>query len=337
MKKGVLLLNLGSPDSPEPGDVKRYLNEFLSDPYVIDIPYIFRMLLLKLFILPFRPQKSSEAYKKIWGPRGSPLVYHSEDLQLKVQKNLGPDYVVDLAMRYGKLSIQGALERLHAQELSSLVIIPLYPQYSYAATESSIVRCKKLLKKMGSQLPVRFLEYFYDHPDFIESVLEQGRAVLAKGNYDHVMFSFHGVPERQIRRCDQSSDHCLNLDSCCDKISAVNAKCYRAQCYQTARVLAKRLSLKDKDYTVAFQSRLGRTPWIRPYTDVLLKELADRSVRRIALFSPSFVADCLETLEEIEIRGRADFKNYGGEELTLVPSLNSSDTWARAVAELARS
>lgn len=337
MKKGVLLLNLGSPDSPEPNDVKSYLNEFLSDPYVIDIPYVFRMLLLKLFILPFRPKKSGEAYKKIWGPRGSPLVYHSQDLLEKVQKVLGPEYVVDLAMRYGTLSIKSALERLHSQELSSLVVIPLYPQYSFAATESSIVRCKKLLKKMKSQVPVRFMEYFYDQPDFIEAFLERGREVLAKGNYDHVMFSFHGVPERQIRRCDPSGDHCLNLESCCDKITAANRKCYRAQCFQTARVLAKRLSLKDKDYTVAFQSRLGRTPWIRPYTDVLLKELADRSVRRIALFSPSFVADCLETLEEIEIRGRADFKSYGGEELTLVPSLNSSDTWARAVAEWTRS
>ena len=337
MKKGVLLINLGSPQSPEEADVRSYLREFLSDPYVIDIPFIFRMMLLYFFILPFRPAKSAEAYKKIWTKRGSPLLFHSQDLAAKVQSILGSNYVVELGMRYGQPSLREALDRLHAQKLSSLVVIPLYPQYSYAATLSSLTRVKKLLAAMKSEVPVRYLESFYDQPDFIEAFLERGREVLARDNYDHVLFSFHGVPERQIRRCDASGDHCLNTVECCQKMVAANKQCYRAQCYETARILAKRLGLKEKGYTVGFQSRLGRTPWIRPYTDVLLKELADRSVRRIALFSPSFVADCLETLEEIEMRGRADFKSYGGEELTLVPSLNSSDAWAQAVAGWARS
>jgi len=334
MTKGILLINLGTPDSPEPQDVKNYLDEFLMDPYVIDVPSLFRWLLVKGIILRTRPKKSSEAYKKIWSERGSPLLFHSEDLVTKVQKILGSEYRVVLGMRYGKPSLETALKSLKDSKVSEISVLPLYPQYSLAATESSVQRVRILAEKLGITKLVKFFGAFYEHPAFIEAFRQVGAQSLKEDDYDFVLFSFHGVPERHVKKTDPSDSHCLATPHCCDKISSANQNCSRAQCYATARALAKGLGLSPEKYSVSFQSRLGVTPWIQPFTDVLYKELANKGVKNLLIFCPAFVADCLETLEEICIRGEQSFQSYGGKKLRLVPSLNSSEGWVKAVADI---
>jgi len=333
---GFLLVNLGTPDAATPAAVRRYLREFLSDPRVIDIHPVARKLLLELVILPVRPRKSAEAYAKVWTAEGSPLLTLSRALEAKVRAALGPGHLVELAMRYGSPSIPDALARLLAGGARRLVVAPLYPQYSSAATGSSVEAVFAALAGQHVVPPVSVLPPFHDDPGFVSAFAAVGAPVLAREKPDHVLFSFHGLPERHVKASDHSGRHCLRSASCCDALGEANRDCYRAQCFATARALAARLALAPGSWSVCFQSRLGRTPWIKPYTDLRLDELAREGKKRLCVFCPAFVADCLETLEEIGLRARAQFLAGGGESLALVPSLNASDAWVEALAKLLR-
>jgi len=331
---GLLLLNLGTPDSTSTADVRRYLREFLSDPRVIDIPAVARWALLNFVILPFRPKQSAAAYEKVWTERGSPLRFHGEDLAAKVRERLGPDVPVSLAMRYGKPSIDAALEELRLAGVDRLVVFPLFPQYSSAAWGSAVEKVYAELSGRWNVPTVHVVPPFYAEPSYLRGFAVVARRVIDDMEPDLVLMSFHGLPERHCTKSDDSGAHCFVKPDCCAAIVQANRNCYRAQCFASARGIAAELGLADDAYEVTFQSRLGRTPWIRPYTDIRLVELANEGVKRIAVLSPAFVADCLETLEELAIRNAADFRAAGGEELRLVPSLNSDDTWADAVVEL---
>jgi len=334
--QGVLLINLGTPDAPETGAVRRYLREFLSDPRVLDIGPVGRAALLYGVILPFRPQKSAEAYRKIWMPQGSPLLVHGNALRDRLQDALGPGWAVELGMRYRSPSLASAIEKLRARGARELTVVPLYPQYASSSTGSSLQEVYRLVGEAWNVPAVRVLPPFYDRPAFLDAFTDVGRPVLAEVRPDHVLFSFHGLPERQVRKSDPTGAHCLASADCCDVQVPANRWCYRAQCFFTARELARRLGLEAGNWTVTFQSRLGRTPWIRPYTDIVIPELAGKGLKRLAVFSPAFVADCLETLEEIGIRAKAQFLSLGGESLTLVPSLNAHPSWVRGLTQMIR-
>jgi len=335
--QGLLLVNLGTPDEPTAPAVRRYLRQFLSDPRVLDIHPVGRAALLNLVILPRRPGQSAAAYQKIWDPaRGSPLLFHSQDLTRLVGERLGASWRVELAMRYGSPSIESALEQLRAAGADDIVVLPLYPQYASSSTGSTLEEVYRIAGARWNTPAIAAVPPFYRQEAFIAAFAAVGRPVLERERPDHVLFSFHGLPERHMRKSDESGRHCLASDSCCDRVDGVNRNCYRAQCYATARALAAALALDQAGWSVSFQSRLGRTPWIRPYTDLVLDQLAARGVKRLAVYCPAFVADCLETLEEIGIRGREQFRAAGGDELFLIPSLNSSPLWVDAVVDLAR-
>ena len=334
---GLLLINLGTPDEPTTPAVRRYLRQFLSDPRVLDMNPVGRFFLLNLVILPTRPAKSAHAYRTIWdAQRGSPLLFHGKDLTAAVAERLGPTWRVELGMRYGNPSIASALAALRAAGCDRIVALPMFPQYASSSTGSAV---EELFAAAGLAWNVPWLDIvppFWDEPGFLDAFAEVGRPVLAEMAPDHVIFSFHGLPERQIKKSDDSSRHCLAASSCCDQVGDVNRNCYRAQCYATAHGIATRLGLAADRTTVSFQSRLGRIPWIQPYTDKVLEDLVRAGVKRLAVFCPAFVADCLETVEEIGVRARDDWRRLGGDELVLVPSLNASPRWAETVADLAR-
>lgn len=317
--------------------MRRYLREFLSDPRVIDIPALSRWLLLNAVILPTRPRASAAAYRKIWTSEGSPLLVHSRVLQRRVADALGPDYRVELGMRYGDPSLRHALGALHRADVAEIRVLPLFPQYAEAATGSVIARVQVLADASEDHVPVRMLGAFYDDPGFLSAWVDVARPELAEFRPDHVLFSYHGLPERQLRRTDPSGTFCFSDTSCCDAVGAANRHCYRAQCYAMTRSLVAPLGLPAKEHSTSFQSRLGRTPWIRPYTDERLEELASQGFRRLAVLCPTFVADCLETLEEIGIRASEQWIAAGGEALHLVPSLNAHPSWVSSVAEMLRS
>lgn len=326
-------MNLGTPDAPTPEAVGRYLREFLMDPWVIDIPWAFRWFLVNVLIVPRRKHASAALYQRVWTDRGSPLLFHTEDLAKAVQERL-PQAVVRYAMRYGNPSMASVLEDLRKEGVDSVDVAPLYPQYSLAASESSARHLREVLRRMRWDVPVRWVPPFYDDPGFLEAVLAVAKPVLDSKPHDAVLFSFHGLPERQVQRTDPMGAHCLKRDGCCDAIGQANRDCYRAQSFATARELAKRLVPAGKRWLVGFQSRLGNTPWIRPYSDHFYDELPKQGVRRLAVLSPSFVADCLETLEEIALRGAEQWKERGGEELFLVPCVNAAPAWADALVRL---
>lgn len=333
---GLLLVNLGTPQNPRPGDVRPYLREFLMDPRVIDLPAWRRWLLVNLLILPFRPKASGHAYAQIWTDEGSPLLVHSRALAAKVATRLGPSVQVELAMRYGQPAIGAALDRFCAHGVDRIVVFPLYPQYSSAATGSSI---EKVFAEAGRRWNTPYLHVippFYDHPAFIRACAEAARPVLDEIRPDRVFLSFHGLPERHVIQSDTTGAHCLERDDCCARIVEANRHCYRAQCLATARLLADALDVPTGDRVVCFQSRLGRTPWIRPYTDEVLVAQAKAGARRAVVLCPAFVADCLETLEEIGIRARNSWIESGGERLALAPAVNASDTWADALVTIVR-
>jgi ferrochelatase len=332
---GVLLVNLGTPEAPRPREVRRYLREFLGDPRVLDMPALARWLLLHLAILPFRPRRSAEAYAKIWTPRGSPLLSNGLDLRGAVARELGPDYAVVLGMRYGRPSLRDAADHFARADVARILALPLFPQYSEAATGSAVARLREELARIDSP-PVEVLPPFYSEPRFVAALSQLAAPRLAAFRPDHVLMSYHGLPERQLRRTDTSGSHCLARPDCCDAIGVANRSCYRAHCVATTRALAGALGLAPEEHSFAFQSRLGRTPWIRPYTDEVMPVLAGRGVRRLAVLCPSFVADCLETLEEIGIRARASWESLGGEALELIPCLNADPAWARAIADWMR-
>jgi len=335
-RNGALLLNLGTPDSPSVPDVRRYLREFLSDPRVIDIPALGRWLLLNLVILPFRPKQSAAAYAKIWTPEGSPLLLYSEALAEGVGEALGPDWVVALGMRYGQPTIASAVARLREADVSRLVVLPLFPQYSEAATGSAIAKLEDEMRRGDYAPPTATIPAFYDAPGFTRSAASAAEESLREFAADFVLFSYHGLPERHVLASDPSGAHCLASDACCASIAEGNRDCYRAQCFATTRAVAEILALEPDRHATAFQSRLGRTPWIQPFTDRILVELAERGIRRLAVICPSFTADCLETLEEIGIRAAEQWRDLCGGELKLIPAVNTRPDWIQAAAEMLR-
>jgi protoporphyrin/coproporphyrin ferrochelatase len=331
-----LLINLGTPDSPSVSDVRRYLREFLSDPRVIDIPAPARWLLLNAIILPFRPKKSAAAYKAVWMPEGSPLLVYERAFEQSVRAKLGARYVVELGMRYGSPSIAEAFEKIEAQDVEKIVVLPLFPQYASASTGSALERTLEIAKNRTAVPDLVTINAFYDHPEFIESFAAVARPHVEEMKPDHVLFSYHGIPERHVQATDPSGAHCLKKNDCCDAIGPANRNCYRAQCYATTRALAAKLGLSAEQHSVSFQSRLGRTPWIKPYTDLVLPELAKKNIKKVLVLCPAFVADCLETVEEIGIRAKEQWAELGGAELRLVPSLNAHERWVEGAAQMIR-
>ena len=332
MKTGVLIVNLGTPDSPATSDVRKYLSEFLNDPRVIDIHPIARMLLVNLIIVPFRSAKSAKLYKEIWREDGkSPLLHYSER-QLELFSNLlGDKYDVQMAMRYQSPSLDTILAHYKKQFYKKLIVLPMFPQYASASTGSVQEKVMKIVSKWEIVPEIEFISSFCDHPDFINAFAELGKKHNPQ-NYDHVLMSFHGLPERQIKKGD-CFDHCLK-DSCCDSYNDKNAFCYRAQCFQTARKLAEAMNLKKEEYTVCFQSRLGKDPWIKPYSDMVIKERAKKGDKKLLVFAPAFVSDCLETVYEISREYDDLFKEHGGEKIQLVESLNDSPKWIEAMKNI---
>lgn len=322
MKRGLLLINLGTPKAPNKPSVRQYLNEFLIDRRVIDLSRPLRHALVKGFILPFRTKKSTEAYKAIWLNEGSPLLVYSQELTAQVQKHLGQDYTVALGMRYGQPSIVAGLNKL--KDCHELIILPLYPQYSSAATGSAIEECLNLIAQQEVIPTIKVINHFYQQPAYIHAQAELIKSSLSLEH--HLLFSYHGIPERQL-----SKTGCVNS---CTSECAPN--CYKAQCYQTSALLAQELNLAKQQYTTSFQSRLGKTPWIKPYTDEVLISLAAQGVKKLTVVCPSFVTDCLETLEEIGIRAKEQWMELGGEEFVLVPSMNSHPAWVTALSDIVK-
>jgi ferrochelatase len=336
IRTGVLLVNLGTPGSARTADVRRYLREFLGDPRVLDMHPIARKLLLEGVILPLRPRRSAAAYRCIWTEEGSPLLVWGRALRDGVAGALGSGFEVALGMRYGAPSIRSALDALREAGVDKIVVLPLFPQYSSAATGSALAKVFEELARWNDIPATHTIASFFDHPAFISAFAETTREQLADFGADHLLFSYHGLPEAHVRASDATGQHCLAGEGCCDALVDANRSCYRAHCFATTRALASALELEAEGHSVAFQSRLGRTPWIQPYTDLRLPELAAEGVKRLAVICPAFVADCLETLEEIGIRAAEQWRELGGEELRLVTSLNAEPAWVEAVAGMVR-
>ncbi|MBL4625109.1 MAG: ferrochelatase [Flavobacteriales bacterium] len=329
IKKGILLVNLGTPDSPSVKDVRKYLREFLMDKRVIDLPFLTRWLLINLIIVPFRGPKSAAIYKQLWTKKGSPLLYHGIELKDNLQKLLGINYHVAFAMRYQKPSIKSALEELKRGNVSAIKVIPLYPQYASSSTGSTIAKIMEIVKKDISVPPISFVSSFCDLPELTNAFASNGKKHLDRENFDHILFSYHGLPERHLKKGD-SNNHCFGSDTCCQELTEKNQLCYRAQCFETTKHIVKKLGLKDSEYTIAFQSRLetrAKDPWIKPYSDIVLTGLAKKGVKKVLVFSPAFVADCLETTVEIGIEYQELFEENGGEKIQLVESLNGNADW----------
>ena len=331
MKKGILLVNLGSPDSPEPKDVKKYLGEFLMDERVIDIPFIARAALVKGIILKTRPKASAKAYKKIWWDEGSPLIVLSERLQKKLQKET--TMPVALAMRYGSLTIKKGLQELVDKGVDEVLLFPLYPQFAMATTETITVLAEALRQQYFPNLKIESVPAFYNKPDYIEVLSNAIKQHLEGKKYDHLLFSYHGVPERHIRKSDVTKSHCKIDGSCCVTPSKAHEFCYRHQCLEVTRLVGEQLKLKEGTFSTSFQSRLGFDPWLQPYTDRTIERLGKQGIKNMAIVTPAFVSDCLETLEEIAMEGEEIFHEMGGKEFTTIPCLNDDDAWVNLLSK----
>jgi ferrochelatase len=332
MNKGVLLVNLGSPDSPSVPDVRRYLREFLMDGRVLDVNWFLRFCLVHFAILPSRPKQSAEAYQKIWTAEGSPLVVISKNVRELLQSRLSVP--VELAMRYQNPSIPFAMERLLERGVDDLLLIPLFPHYAMSSFETAVVRVQEVASRLAANMRIQVQPPYFDQPAYIEALVATAQNDLRNG-FDHLLFSFHGVPERQIHKSDPTGCHCLAQENCCEDESPAHATCYRAQCYKTVAAFVKRAGIPREKYSVSFQSRLGRHPWLKPYTDFELPKLAQGGKKKVLVICPSFVSDCLETIEEIGMRGRDTFVEGGGKELVLIPCLNEHSSWIGALEGMA--
>lgn len=333
-RAGLLLVNLGTPDAPTTRAVRRYLREFLMDPMVLGMPAPLRFLLVHAVIAPLRAPRSARAYRSIWTDAGSPLALHTEALRAGVARRLD-GVPVAAAMRYGRPAIRDGLARLLSAGCRRVVVFPLYPQEAKSSSGTAVDAARRHLRDLDSGARLEVVPPFYDDPRFIAAIGAVARRALESFSPDHVLMSFHGLPESHVREAGDPG-HCLASAACCDAIGARNARCYRAQCFATARAIAADLGLVDERYSVAFQSRLGPARWIGPFTDRRLAELARAGARRVAVLCPAFVADCLETLEEIGIRGRETFREHGGVDLRLVPGLNAEPEWVDACAGIAQ-
>ena len=328
--KGALLINLGSPDSPDPKDVKRYLGEFLMDERVIDLSKALRTFLVKGIILNTRPKKSAKAYKKIWWEEGSPLIVLSKRLRQSVQKKV--TIPVELAMRYGTPSIEEGIKNLVNQGINEIILIPLYPQFAMATTETILVLAEEVRLQNHPQVSFTVLPPFYNHPDYIRVLSESIQENLKGIEWEHLLFSYHGIPERHIRKSDVTKSHCKIDKSCCQTSSKAHQYCYRHQCYETTRQVAEYLELKEGTFSTSFQSRLGLDPWLRPYTDKTVAKFAKKGVKKMAIATPAFVSDCLETLEEIGMEAAEDFEEKGGEKLFVIPCINDRPDWVNVMS-----
>ncbi len=333
MSKGVLLVNLGSPDAPSARAVRRYLREFLMDGRVLDVNWLLRFCIVHFAILPRRPKQSAHAYQSIWTAAGSPLIVTSRNLQKKLQARVA--LPVELAMRYQNPSIPDALQALVAKGVDDLLLISLFPHYAMSSFETAVERVKEVAGRIAPRMRITVQPPYYEDPDYIGALVASAREFLAS-DYDHLLFSFHGIPERHIRESDPTGSHCLVTPACCQTPSPAHTTCYRAQCFKTVAAFVAAAGIPKSKYSVSFQSRLGRDPWLKPYTDQELPRLASGGVLRLGVICPVFVSDCLETIEEIGIRGRESFLGAGGTEFKLIPCLNEHPLWVEALEKMIR-
>ena len=330
--RAVLLTNLGSPDSTDVADVRKYLNQFLMDPYVIQLPWVLRRLIVSLFVLPSRPKASAHAYKSIWWEEGSPLVVLSQRLLEAVKKNT--DVPVAMAMRYGSPAIETQLLKLAKQDgIEEILLVPLYPHYADSTIKTTIEEAKSVIARHKLAVKLVVLQPFYQEPAYIDALVASTAPWLnADSGFDHILFSYHGLPELHLTKADPTGNHCLKRDDCCQVASPAHATCYRFQVLRTTERFVEKAGLKPDQYSVAFQSRLGRAKWLEPSTVDTLKELAEKGVKNLLVMCPAFVTDCLETLEEIALQGSEEFKQAGGESLTLIPCLNDHEQWVSVIS-----
>lgn len=334
MSKGVLLVNLGSPESPSVPDVRRYLREFLMDGRVLDVSWPVRFGIVNFAILPSRPKQSAHAYQSIWTPEGSPLIVISQHVQQRLQAKL--TIPVELAMRYQSPSIPDALRQLASRGVDNLLLIPLFPHYAMSSFETAVERVREVASRLAPSMKLQVQPPYYDHPDYIAALVGSAQEFLARG-YDHLLFSFHGLPERHLRKADPTGCHCLQSLDCCQKPSPAHATCYRAQCFKTVAAFVKKAGIPEAKYSVAFQSRLGKDPWLKPYTDHELAKFPAQGIKNLLVLCPAFVADCLETLEEIGMRGRETFLEAGGKQFAQIPCLNEHPLWLEALERMVKS
>lgn len=329
-KKGILLMNLGSPDSIEVKDLRKYLSQFLMDERVIDKPWLLRALLVKGIIVPFRAPKSAEAYKTIWTDNGSPLIEITRQLKTALQNEI--EEPVEIAMRYGNPTPEASFEALLKRNplIEEVIAVPLYPHYAMSSYETAVEYAKEIHKKKKYPFKLSFAEPFYNDADYLHALAENIKPFLNEP-YDQLLFSYHGIPERHIRKSDVTGRHCLQAENCCEVASTAHAYCYRHQVFTTTKRVAEILNIPKDKYHISFQSRLGKG-WLTPFTDIRLQELPAEGIKKLLIICPAFVSDCLETLEEIEIRGREEFMNAGGESFTMIPCLNVNPLWVKAVA-----
>lgn len=329
-KTAVLLMNVGSPDEPKISAVWRYLTEFLNDKRVIDLPWLLRKFLVNFIIIPFRVRNSTKLYKLLWTEKGSPLIFHSFEMKQKLQLKLGDEFEVFVAMRYQKPDYKRVIRQIKEEGFQTLILFPLYPHYAMSTTETTVVAVEEELKKQGVNINLKVIDQFYDNPQFIKAFAEQGRKYNL-ANYDHFVFSYHGLPNRHLEKVHPGIK--VDLCTCQHAMPDHGHHCYRATCYATTRLLAKELDLKPGSYTVSFQSRLDKN-WMEPFTDDVLLEKLREGKKRILVFAPAFVTDCLETIIEIGDEYREIFMEEGGENLQLVESLNSEPVWIETMAKL---
>ncbi|MEL6123211.1 MAG: ferrochelatase [Bacteroidota bacterium] len=332
LKRGVLLVNLGTPDAPTYGGLRSYLNQFLTDRRVIDLPAFFRHLLFKGIVVPIRSGKVSKLYQRLWLDDGSPLKVYGQSIADQVQSFLGDDYHVELAMRYQNPSLKDAIDRMYRENVSEIVVFPLFPQYASATTGSVFEEVMRLLSKKEQIPSIRMINSYYDHPEVISLYADRARQFDLDA-YDHIVFSFHGVPKRYLKK---ENNHCQRNENCCRQNVPENQFCYSAQCHRTAFAIARELGIPEEKYTISYQSRFGPEEWVQPYTDKVLEENLEHGNKKILVFSPAFVADCLETTIEIGYEYKEEFMEDGGEALDLVPSLNDDPEWARIIANMVR-
>ncbi|MBS1513049.1 MAG: ferrochelatase [Bacteroidetes bacterium] len=325
MKRGIVLMNLGSPDSTSVKDVRRYLNEFLMDGKVIDMPYLLRMLLVKGIIVPFRAPKSAEAYKTIWTKEGSPLIVLTEHLQQQLQQYVTEP--VEIAMRYGNPSPKVAFDNLEKKVpgLEEVIAIPLYPHYAMASYETAVEYAAEIHKKYKYLFKLSFIKPFFDEANYIHAMAENIRPYLNEA-YDHILFSYHGIPERHLKKTDPTHQHCMMANDCCNVNSTAHSKCYRHQCFTTTKLVTDALGIPKEKFSISFQSRLGKG-WLTPFTDVRLEAMPGEGIKKLLVLCPAFISDCLETLEEIEERGKESFMHAGGTTYKMIPCLNTHPLW----------
>jgi protoporphyrin/coproporphyrin ferrochelatase len=336
-KRAVLLVNLGSPDSTDVPDVRRYLREFLGDERVIDLkPRWLAKLLVNCVIVPTRAPKSAAAYREIWQPDGSPLVITSRSVQRKLVADLGPETPVFLAMRYGTPSIPSVLAAIAAAGIEELLLMPQYPHYAMSSWETVVAKVYSDAPLHAPKTRITCLQPFYEDSDYIEALYQVSRADLENPIHDHILFSYHGIPVRHLRKGDASHAHCTIAPDCCNTCSAAHAMCYKAQCIKTTQALVRRAGIPDGKWSISFQSRLAGEPWLSPYTDFELKRLPAEGKKHLLIFTPAFVSDCLETLEEIEGEGQEDFLHAGGTSFRHVPCLNDQPPYIAFLAARVR-